>query len=335
MSRIVNLSDNRSDQVTTTTLVVADDPLWSRRWDYSLEGELLARAGAELVVPEDQQANESLLTTADVVLSGGRRLDAALIATMHRCVGLVTYSVGFDGVDLDAAAVAGIEVRNVPGYCTDEVSDHAVLLMLAALRRLPHWLDTTSTGGWLQLEDQRTVRRLSGLTVGVVGAGRIGKAVARKSRAFGMATIAHDPFSAATDDDLPLVSRSELLARSDVLMLCASATSSSPFRLVASDFDLLGTTAPVIVNVARGSLVDERALADALRSGTVWAAALDVRSTEPPDPTDDPLAGAPNLMLTPHVAASSAAAIDDLRVGVAEAAIELLVAAGRLPGCAP
>ena len=101
--------------------------------------------------------------------------------------------------------------------------------------------------------------------------------------------------------------------------------------LDAAAFAALGRPQPVIVNVARGALVDERALAEALRSGQVGAAALDVRVNEPPDPADDPLAGAPNLLLTPHVAASSASAIDDLRAGVAAAAIGLLRHAGRLP----
>jgi D-3-phosphoglycerate dehydrogenase len=202
--------------------------------------------------------------------------------------------------------------------------------MLAALRRLPHWLATTAGGRWLEPADQVTVRRTCGLTVGVVGAGRIGSAVARKARAFGMNTIAHDPFVAAAHDDLPLVARGELLARSDVIVLCASASSAEPFRLGPDDFAALATPPPVIVNVARGALIDEPALAAALRSGAVSAAALDVRAEEPPDPADDPLAGAPNLILTPHVAASSAEAIADLRTGVADAAIELLVAAGRL-----
>ncbi len=101
--------------------------------------------------------------------------------------------------------------------------------------------------------------------------------------------------------------------------------------LDAAAFAALGRPQPVIVNVARGALVDERALAEALRSGRVGAAALDVRVNEPPDPADDPLADTPNLILTPHVAASSASAIDDLRAGVAAAAIGLLRHAGRLP----
>jgi D-3-phosphoglycerate dehydrogenase len=292
---------------------------------------LLATAGAELVVPGSAEENEALLDRADVVLRGARRLDAALIGRLGSCVGLVTYSVGLDGIDLAAAAAAGIPVRNVPDYCTTEVADHAVLLALAAVRRLPHWIATVERGEWLTPEDQLTIRRLSTLTAGIVGAGRIGRAVAARLRAFGIATIAHDPNLTTDPPDLPLVGRDELLDRSDVVILCASSTAASPPWIDAAALAALGRPQPVIVNVARGSLVDEAALADALRRGRVGAAALDVRSSEPPDAENDPLAGAPNLLTTPHVAASSASAIDDLRAGVATAAIELLGMAGRLP----
>lgn len=312
-------------------VVLADAPLWSGRWDYSLERRLLADAGVELVVPSGFEENERALADADVVLRGERRFDAALIARMTRCVGLVTYSVGLDGVDLDVAAAAGIAVRNVPDYCTAEVADHAALLVLASIRRLPHWLDTTARGGWLQPEDQRTIRRTAGLTAGMIGAGRIGRAVAGRLRAFGATTIAFDPFIKGGDAELPLVSKDALLARSDAIVVCASSKAGGAPVLDAAAFAALGRPQPVIVNVARGALVDERALAEALRSGRVGAAALDVRVNEPPDPADDPLADAPNLLLTPHVAASSASAIDDLRAGVAAAAIGLLRHAGRLP----
>lgn len=315
----------------TPPLVLADAPLWAGRWDYSREATLLAAAGADLVVPRSPDENESLLPGADIVLRGGRRFDAGLIGRLGSCVGLVTYSVGLDGIDLDAAAAAAIPVRNVPDYCTAEVADHAVLLALAAIRRLPHWMATVERGEWLEPEDQLTIRRLSTLTAGIVGAGRIGRAVALRLRAFGITTIAHDVYVTAGSADLPLVGRDELLARADLLILCASSTAASPPWLDGAALAALGQPQPVVVNVARGSLVDEPALAAAIRSGQVGAAALDVRAVEPPDPGADPLAGLPNVLVTPHVAASSASAIDDLRAGVAAAAIELLHGAGRLP----
>jgi D-3-phosphoglycerate dehydrogenase len=312
-------------------VVLADAPLWSGRWDYSVEQRLVAAAGAELIVPGDVAENERLLADADVVLRGSRRLDASLIARLGRCVGLVTYSVGLDGIDLAAAAAAGLAVRNVPDYCTAEVADHATLLVLASVRRLPHWMQTTSRGCWLQPEDQATIRRIATLTVGIVGAGRIGRAVARRLRAFDATTIAYDPHVAEQLEDLPLVGMEELLARSDVVVVCASSTADAVPIIDEAALAALGRPRPVIVNVARGTLVDERAVAAALHSGRLGAAALDVRSQEPPDPATDPLAGAPNLLLTPHVGASSESALDDLRAAVGAAAVGLLRDAGRIP----
>jgi len=311
-------------------VVVADVPLWGGDWDYELERSAIEQCGASFVIPRDAAHNDELITTADIILRGGRRIDAEIIARAEHCVGIVTYSVGLDGIDLDAASVAGIGVRNVPGYCTEEVATHAVLLMLAAMRRLPHWIDTTSSGGWLHPQDQLTLSRVSVQTLGVIGAGRIGRAVASRARAFGMTTIAHDPYVEDVIEGITLVGFDDLLRTADVIVLCASVTSTSPVLLDRSAIESLGRSAPIIVNVARGSLIDEHALGDALRSGRVAAAALDVRASEPPDPADDPLAGAPNLILTPHVAAASREAVDDLRNGVANAAIDLLRAAGRL-----
>lgn len=310
--------------------VVVDVPLWGGQWDYQLERAAIEGHGASFVIPRDSAHNEELIGTADIILRGGRRIDAGIIARAEQCVGIVTYSVGLDGIDLDAATAAGIEVRNVPGYCTEEVATHAMLLVLAALRRLPHWIDTTSGGGWLHSQDQLTVSRASVQTLGVIGAGRIGRAVASRARAFGMTTIAHDPYVDDAIEGLRLVGLKDLLCSADVIVLCASVTAMSPVLLDRAALESLGRPAPIIVNVARGSLIDEHALGDALRSGRVAAAALDVRASEPPDPSNDPLAGAPHLILTPHVAAASREAIDDLRAGVATAAVDLLRTAGRL-----
>jgi D-3-phosphoglycerate dehydrogenase len=169
------------------------------------------------------------------------------------------------------------------------------------------------------------------LTVGIIGAGRIGRGVARRLRAFDATTIAFDPHLTEPPEGLPLVTKAELLACADVVVVCASSNAGAAPIIDEAAIAALGRPRPVIVNVARGALVDERALAAALHSGRVGAAALDVRSEEPPDPATDPLAGVPNLLLTPHVGAASASALDDLRAGVGAAAVGLLRDAGRVP----
>jgi D-3-phosphoglycerate dehydrogenase len=239
-----------------------------------------------------------------------------------------------DKVDGPAAQAAGIVVRNVPDYCTDEVSDHALALLLAAERRIVPLATATARSWKVDRALIEPIRRLRGQTLGILGAGRIGRLVARKARAFGFVTIAHDPVvSDVGEPELELVTLDELLERSDALVLCAALTPSS--RGIIDEAALARVRRGVIiVNVARGELIDELALADAVQDGRVGYAALDVRSPEPPEPADDPLAGLPNVVWTPHVAATSRDAIDDLHHLAARYVLELLEAAGRIPAVA-
>jgi D-3-phosphoglycerate dehydrogenase len=172
---------------------------------------------------------------------------------------------------------------------------------------------------------------LRGKTLGIVGAGRIGRGVARRARGFGLRTIAADPFvEPGTDPELEILPLPEVLAQADALVLCAALTSESRHLI---DRAALALVRPgmVLVNVARGGLVDESALAAALAEGRVGAAALDVRDPEPPRPASDPLAGFDNVILTPHMAATSQEAVEDLHRMAAEISLELLRAGGRLP----
>jgi D-3-phosphoglycerate dehydrogenase len=286
----------------------------------------------ELVVPADEAAADEAIQTADaVIVTGVRRLDAGRIGRLERCAGILCYSIGMDKVDGPAARDAGIPVRNVPDYCTDEVSDHAMTLLLAAQRRLLPIANATRAGEWpLRDRAQLTaIRRLRGQTLGIAGAGRTGKLVARKARGFGFRTIAYDPFlTDSGDPDLELVSFDELLQRVDAIVICAALTPGAPPLI---DRAALGQVRPglILVNVARGGHVDEDALATALRDGRVAVAALDVRATEPPA-QPDPLTGLPNVIQTPHVAASSREAADDLHRLAAEYVLGLLEDAGRI-----
>jgi phosphoglycerate dehydrogenase-like enzyme len=174
------------------------------------------------------------------------------------------------------------------------------------------------------------IRRLRGQRLGIVGAGRIGRQVGQRALSFGFQLLYHDPYV----QDLPglpasLVPLDALLEASDAVVLCAALTSSSRHLLDAGSLARLRPGA-IVVNVARGGLVDEAALASALRSGRCAFAALDVREEEPPDPRSDPLAGLPNILLTPHVAASSQEARQDLHEGCAREILRLLERAGRL-----
>jgi D-3-phosphoglycerate dehydrogenase len=316
--------------------VVVLDPIREVPWDYDLERTLLEPAGVELVIPADDAEAEEAARRADVViLSGLRRLEAPLIGQLRRAVGILCYSVGMDKVDQEAARAAGIVVRNVPGYCTDDVADHALALLLAAWRRLPGLSARAAAHDWAIHADPdlAALRRMRGRTLGVVGAGRIGRAVAERARGFGMRTIAADPLVLDASPDLPVLPFEDVLAASDALVLCASLTPSTR-GLIGREALARVRPGLVLVNVARGGLVDEVALAEALRDGRVAWAALDVRDPEPPRPEADPLRGLPNVLQTPHVGGASQEASADLHRMAAEICLELLATAGRLPQAA-
>ena len=313
-------------------VVLIWDPIRDLPWSYERELELLAAEGVRLVVPETDRATVEQLRGADVLIVSDP-FPSDLFAHLKRCTGIICYSVGMDAVDAAPAAAAHIPVTNVAGYCTDEVSDHAMALLLAVQRRLIPFTRSADRGEWNVYSgaDFYGIRRMRGQTVGIVGLGRIGSQVAIKCSAFGMTVIAYDPY--LTESPLDFVELGELdalLERSDVIVLCSALTQSSR-RLLDADRIAKMRPGAVIVNVARGALIDEAALAEALASGQISGAALDVRAQEPPDLNGDPLRGVPNVVLTQHMAATSTEARDDLHVFAARRAMELLADAGRVP----
>lgn len=308
------------------------DPItWIHDWSYEEERTALAALGAELVNPTDRAARDRLLVDADVVVvSSIDRLTAAHIDQLQRCVGVLCYSAGMDAVDLEAAAGAGIAVTNIRAGTAD-VADHAMTLLLAAWRRLPAMIAEARAGRWdlEQHPEFRSIPRLEGSTLGVFGAGPIGRAVATRARAFGMTTLATYRRPEGAAPDLPHVPLERLVAESDALVLTASLNPST--RGVINSHLLAGARPGLIlVNVGRGALVVERDLAEALDAGIVAAAALDVRDPEPPDPSDDPLTGRPDVFQTPHAAGVSAEALASLHRLAAEEIEGLLRRGGRI-----
>ena len=307
--------------------VVVYDPITTIRWNYDVERELLAARGVELVLPDDLESARKALPTADVVVASGK-LPREELDLMTRCCGVLCYSVGMDGVDAARAAELGIEVTNVPGYCTEEVSDQAIALFMALQRALLPTASAAAAGNWQvrHLDVFYRMRRVKGQTLGVVGLGRIGTRVAEKAHGLGMTVLAHDPLR--TEAPFPLLPLEELLERCDAVVLCAALTEDSRHVIDEAAIARMRQDA-VIVNVARGGLIDERALAAALRAGHLRGAGLDVREVEPP-PSPDPLLGLPNVVLTQHVGATSVEAFADMHTFAAERILDLLEKHGRL-----
>lgn len=312
--------------------VLLFDPIgWVQDWSYAEEIEALAPLGVDVVIPEDRHARDRCLPDADVVVvSSIDQLTAEHVERLGRCVGILCYSAGTDAVDVEAATRAGIAVGNIRAGTVD-VADHAMTLLLAAWRRLPAMISATTAGRW-GLDpnpDLRTIPRLEGKTLGIFGAGAIGRAVATRARAFGMFTVATYRRPEVAETELQHVPLERLLADSHALVLTASL---NPSTAGIIDAVALATARPglVLVNVGRGGLIVERDLAQALDDGIVAVAALDVRDPEPPDPSEDLLGGRPNVIQTPHAGGVSIEALSSLHRLASDGIESLLREGGRL-----
>lgn len=207
-------------------------------------------------------------------------------------------STGYDHLDLDAIAAAGAWATHCPGYCDQEVAEHAVGFVVALLRGIVLLDRSARAGIWDQTP--APPRRIAGATLGIVGLGRIGREVARRARALGMHVLAHDPFVAARADGADLVTLDDLLARSDAVTLHAPLTPNTRALVGAAELARMRPGA-YLVNCARAGLVDHTALGAALRSGHLGGCALDVLPTEPP-PATEPAFAWPRTVINPHSA---------------------------------
>ena len=244
--------------------------------------------------------------------------------------------VGVDSIDLQTATELGILVCNVPGVNTAEVADHAVAMLLSLTRRIDDSVLTTRDGAWgrdrkLTVEYMRTVRRIAGHTVGIIGFGDIGRAFAMRIRGFGPKNIvAYDPYVPQTTADLfgvELVPLEVLLKESDYVSVHTSLTDETRHLINEERLKLMKPNA-MLVNTSRGPVVDGGALVSALQSGVIEAAALDVTEVEPIE-SRDPLLHLPNAIITPHIAGFSPTFLDECPIRQAENIIRVLT--GKAP----
>lgn len=264
-------------------------------------------------------------TEADGILLGARfQLTRDRIRRLRRCRVVVRYGVGVDNVDLDAAAERGIQVSWVPDYCVEEVSNHALAMLLAVHRQLPAY-EARMRSGQAGIDAGRPIQRLSQAALGVVGFGRIGREVARKARAFGLRIAAFDP-NLTQEQMGPEVTKTgdldQLLAVVDAVSLHLPLSNQTRGIMNSRRLSLL-KPGSMVINVGRGGLIDEEALADHLESGHLIGAGLDVTALEPLPPGHR-LFKAPNLILTPHVAWYSVGAQRELQTKAAEGVARVL-----------
>ena len=301
--------------------------------DLATEEAVATAAGASLVGAQtkDPARLAAAVADADAVITQFAPVNADVIGAMQRARAIVRYGIGVDNVDLAAARSHGIPVCNIPDYCIDEVADHTLAFILALTRQVPSQSRLVHDGEWKLAAPPAAFRTLAGMTCGVVGFGRIGRGVVRRLVAFGGRVLVSDPVASAdaiSAIGAHAVPLPRLLTESDLVTLHCPSLPETKGMINAST---LATAKPglLLVNLSRGDLVDPDALVAALDSGRVGGAALDVFAPEP-IPAGHPSLGRSNVILAPHIASVSAAAVHRLRTTAAELAVAAL-AGGPLP----
>lgn len=298
----------------------------------TLERGIITAAGGEFIDAESLPRPEALrlCESADVVMLRRITVTSQMLSAWRRCKLVIRYGVGTDNIDVSAATRLGIMVGHVPTYCVDEVATHALALLLACIRNVPWTHQRMREGAW-DVTRTAPIFRMEGRTLGIVGLGQIGSRLARLVQSWGLTVLATDPWiepQHARELDVRLVSLEELCGRSDYISLHVP--------LLPETHHLIGTAqlaamkpGAVLVNTARGGVVDTQALLEALNPGRLARAALDVYEEEPL-PGDSPLRSHPQALLTDHMGWYSEDSQRDLQRHAAELAV--CVGVGGLPG---
>jgi len=303
--------------------VLVTDYAWE---DLAEERAILEAAGASVIAAETGEETELTGLAADVdgILTNWKRVTAGVLNAAVSCQSVGRLGIGLDNIDVACATTLGMVVTNVPAYCLDEVSDHAMGLILACSRKIAFY-DRAAKSGVYDLRSGTPLYRLAGKSLGIFGFGKIGRVLARKPAAFGMLVLAHDPLltaEQARESSVAPVSFEELLSQSDFISIHAPLIDGTR-RLFSGDvFRRMKPTA-FLVNTARGEIVDTGALITAIDAGLLAGAGLDVFPVEPPA-VDDPVLRHPKIVITPHAAFNSVESLIELRRVAAKQMAQIL-----------
>jgi len=296
--------------------------------DVAQERRAVESSGGTLVDAQttDEQELCKVCRDADGVLTARAPITRRVIEAMERCRIIVRYGIGVDTVDIPAATERGIMVANVPDYCVDEVSDHALTLLLMLSRQMIAAISLARQDRWA-MNNFPTLHRLRGQTCGLVGCGKIGSLLAGKVAQLGMRVLIHDPYmseSRAREMGVELVSFDALLAQSDYISLHAPLTDETHYLFGETAFAKMKNTA-AIINTSRGGLIDEKALLAALDAGKISGAGLDVLESETAvTPVRTALVNHPKMVVTAHTAWLSVEARETLQLRAIEQALACL-----------
>ena len=299
------------------------------RTESPLELERKALAGIDCEIVSVAVASEGEIIEAakdaTVILNNHSPVTEAMVDQLSNCKLIIRYGHGYDTVDVDACTKAGIIVTNIAGSTSEEVSNHALSLLMASARELKRLDLATTTGRWDEVYSRSILNRIYGETVGIVGFGWIGRAMARKCKALGTNVLVNDPYVGdhlAVEYDVKFVSKDELLKSADYVSLHVPHLNGTHHYMDSAAFGLMKPTA-YLINTARGPVVDEPAFISVLQQGKIAGAGIDVYEQEPLS-TDNPLLQMDNVICTPHVAGSSEIGWETIRRRAGEEAARVL-----------
>ena len=293
-----------------------------------IEKEILSEIDPEFILAQCNTEDEviEVAKDADGIINQYAPMNRRVIESLKRCKVIARYGVGVDNIDVEAATEHKIIVANVPDYCIDEVSTHALALILACARGIT-LLDRKRREKRWDFTLAKPLFRTQGKTLGLFGLGRIAKMVAQKASGFGFRIIAYDPYVSKVDGRIKLVEFSQLLSDSDFVSLHVPLTAETRHSFGENELKKMKKTA-YLINTSRGPIVDEKALHQALKNRWIAGAALDVMEKEPPD-WNSALLQLDNLIITPHISFYSEESYIELKTKVAQAVLSVLK--GELP----
>jgi D-3-phosphoglycerate dehydrogenase len=308
--------------------IMVTDYAWE---DLEIERKILSTINATLVPANRGTEDELVELAAGVhgIFTNWKPVTKKVIAHAPKCKAIIRYGVGLDNIDVQYATEMGILVANVPDYCLEEVSDHALALLFALARKVTLF-DRATKSGIYDLRVGTPFYRLRGKTLGIVGFGKIGSLVCRKAIGLGLKVITFRrtaQSNPAKQEVIETVSFPELLQRSDYISIHAPLTLETRHLFNLSAFQQMKPTA-FLVNTARGDVIDSKALLKALDDGLIAGAGLDVLPKEPPD-AGDPLLLHPKTIVTPHAAFNSVESLQELRGTAASEMLDVLL--GKVP----
>jgi len=289
--------------------VLITDYAWP---DVEIEKSILGEIGAEVVLPED--TTEASLAEAaagvDAIMTNWAKTTREVIAAAPDCRIVARLGIGLDNIDVPYATSRGIVVTNIPDYCLIEVAEHALALILSLARKTAFYHHQTKSGRY-DLQAGPPMRRIEGQILGIIGLGNIGRRLAGKALGIGMTVVATSRSRSQPVQGVHWVELDELLAASDYVSLHVPLVDQTRHLIGAAQLATMKSSA-YLINTARGGVVDAQALAEAVASGEIAGAALDVQEPEPP-PLEEPPYNDPRVIVTPHAAFVSEESLEDLR----------------------